>query len=57
MFFHSLAYFYQLSFKETNFKYQIFYFPVYVDFVEENILYQQLRKNFREKICRIKVFR
>jgi len=55
-FLHSLAYLFQLGYYEPNFKYQIFYFQVYGNLVEENMMYKQLQKFCRKKVCRIKVF-
>ena len=51
MFLHSLAYLFQLGYKQPNAKYQIFYFQVYGNMVEENRMYQQLQKMCREKVC------
>jgi len=38
-------------------KYQIFYFQVYGNLVEENIMYQELQNTCRKKHCRLKAFR
>jgi len=43
MFLHSQAYFFQWCYYERNFKYQILYFQVCGNLVEENRMCQQLR--------------
>jgi len=42
---------------KPNFTYQFFYFQVYGNLVEENVMYRQLQKICRENVCDVDVFR
>jgi len=55
MFLHSLAYFFSVGL-ESNFKYTIFYFQVYVNMIDENIMHQQLQKT-KEKVFRANLWK
>jgi len=54
--YRSPAYFFLMGYYESNFNYQIFYFQVYGNMVEENRIYQWLQKIFSEKVYSIKLF-
>ena len=52
IFLHNLEYFFSVGLLRTKFQVTNFLFQVDGNMVEENIMYQELQKVCREKVCR-----